>query len=156
MAGPGDYDALSGDGLHRGGGGDAAAGADRAAAGDRAGPGPVPYLPRGTGARPPGGLAVELARPALRTRVVIEARLAEDGQVASAVWLGGSLLCERSRPLPAEVVRVWGALRLPPVAAGRVAEAGRRLAAVLLDPAASGCWRGWWTGCRRVTPLKSC
>ena len=94
--------------------------------------GPVPSLPpRGTD--PASGLA----RPPLRTRVLIEARVAGDGQVASAVWLGGSLLCQRQAPLPAEVAGVWGALRLPPLAAaGRVAEAGRRLAGVLFDDAA--------------------
>ena len=51
-----------------------------------------------------------VARPALRTQVVIEARVAEDGRVASAVWLGGSLLCQRQEPLPAEVTGVWGPL----------------------------------------------
>ena len=92
--------------------------------------GTVPYLPpRGTG---PAGLA----RPALRTQVLIEAGQSDDGQVASAVWLGGSLLCQRQAPLPAEVAGVWGALELPPLAAaGRMAEAGRRLAGVLLDEA---------------------
>ena len=92
--------------------------------------GAVPYLPpRGTG---PAGLT----RPALRTRVVIEARVADNGEVASTVWLGGSLLCQRQTPLPPEVVNVWGALQLPTlVAAERVAEAGRRLAGVLFDDA---------------------
>ena len=93
--------------------------------------GTVPYLPpRGTG---PAGLT----RPALRTQVVIEARVADDGQVTSEVWLGGSLLCQRQAPLPVEVARVWGALRMPAlVAAERVAEAGRRLAGTLFDDAA--------------------
>ena len=49
----------------------------------------------------------------LHTQVVIEGRLAEDGQVASAVWLGGSLLCERLALVPVQVVGVWDALRLP-------------------------------------------
>ena len=61
--------------------------------------------------------------------MVIEAALAEDGQVASAVWLAGSLLCQRQAPLPAEVAGVWEALRLPALAAAdRMAEAGRQLA----------------------------
>ena len=92
--------------------------------------GAVPYLPpRDT---EPAGLA----RPALRTQVLIEASDGEDGQVASAVWLGGSLLCQRQAPLPAEVTGVWGALQLPAlVAAERMVEAGRRLAGVLLDEA---------------------
>jgi hypothetical protein len=96
--------------------------------------GTVPYLPpRGTGP------AAGPARPALRTQVVIEASLAEDGQVASAVWLGGSLLCQRLAPLPVEVRDVWGALELPSLAAaGRMAEAGRRLAGMLLDEAGQG------------------
>jgi len=93
--------------------------------------GAVPYLaPRGAGP------ATGPVRPALRTRVVIGARVADDGRVDSTVWLGGSLLCQRVEPLPAEVAGVWGALQLPPLeAAGRMAEAGRRLAAVLLDAA---------------------
>ena len=90
--------------------------------------GAVPYLPpRGTGPAGP-------ARSALRTQVLIEADGTGDGQVASAVWLGGSLLCQRRAPLPAQVAGVWGALQLPAlVAAGRMAEAGRRLAGVLFD-----------------------
>ena len=76
--------------------------------------GAVPYLPpRGTGRRP------GLARPVLRTQVVIEASVSGDGQVASAVWLGGSLLCQRQAPLPAEVAGVWGG------AAAAVAGGGR-------------------------------
>src|SRR5208282_5359841 len=96
--------------------------------------GTVPYLPpRGTGS------VAALARPPLRTQVLIQASPSGDGQVASAVWLGGSLLCQRQAPLPVQVTGVWAALRLPPlVAAGRVAEAGRRLAGVLFDEAAQG------------------
>ena len=83
--------------------------------------------------------AAGLARPALHTEVLIEASPSGDGQVASAVWLGGSLLCQRQAPLPAEVAGVWGALRLPALAAAeRMAEAGRRLAGVLFDEAAQG------------------
>ena len=60
--------------------------------------------------------------------------MAGDGQVVSAVWLGGSLLCRRQAPLPPEVAGVWGALQLPAVAAAeRMADAGRRLAGVLFD-----------------------
>ena len=94
--------------------------------------GAVPYLP----SRGPGPAAGP-ARPVLRTEVVIEARPSDDGQVASAVWLGGSLLCQRREPLPAEVAGVWGALRLPSLAAAeRMADAGRRLAGMLFDEAA--------------------
>ncbi len=97
------------------------------------GVGVVPYLPR-RGAEPVAGPA----RPVLVTEVVIEASVS-DGRVASAVWLGGSLLCERQAPLPGEVAGVWAALGLPSLAAaGRVADAGRRLAGVLLDEAAQG------------------
>src|SRR5690348_17215490 len=57
-----------------------------------------PYLPpRGTGP------AAGLARPFLRTQVLIEASPSDDGQVASAVWLGGSLLGQRRAPLPVQV-----------------------------------------------------
>jgi tetratricopeptide (TPR) repeat protein len=73
-------------------------------------------------------------QPGLRTEVVIEAALSEDGVLTSAVWLAGAELCRRQAPLPGEVAEVWGALRLPALAAGdRMAEAGRRLAAALLD-----------------------
>ena len=93
--------------------------------------GAVPFLPqRGRGS------VAGLARAALRTEVLIEAGDCGDGQVASAVWLGGSLLCQRQAPLPAEVTGVWGALLLPPlVAAGQMANAGRQLAGVLFDDA---------------------
>ena len=91
--------------------------------------GAVPSLPaRGT------GTATGAARPALRTEVLIDARMTGDGQVASAVTLGGSPLCQRQAPLPVEVAAVWGALRLPPLAAAeRMADAGRRLAGMLFD-----------------------
>ncbi len=93
--------------------------------------GAVPYLPpRDTCPAP------SVARPALHTQVLIEADPSDDGQVASMVWLGGSLLCQRLAPLPVEVRDVWGALDLPPLpAVERMAEAGRRLAGVLLDDA---------------------
>jgi hypothetical protein len=93
--------------------------------------GAVPYLPS-RGAVP----LTRQAPPALRTRVVIEARVSDDGRIRSAVWLGGSLLCQRQEPLPAEVATVWGALEQPSLAAAaRVAEAGRRLAGALFDDA---------------------
>ena len=92
---------------------------------------PAPYLPP----RGPGPVAAA-ARPALCTEVVIEVRTSGDAQVASTVWLGGSPVCQRQAPLPAEVASVWGALDLPaPAAAERVADAGRRLAGVLFDEA---------------------
>ncbi len=78
-----------------------------------------------------------VARPVRRTQVLIEAGRAEDGQVTSAVWLGGSLLCQRQAPEPVELSGLWGALRLPPLAAAdRMVEAGRRLATMLMDEAA--------------------
>jgi len=74
------------------------------------------------------------ARPSLRTEVLIEVNAAADGQVTSAVMLGGSPSGQRQAWLPVEVAEVWGALRLPPlVAADRMAQAGRQLAAMLLD-----------------------
>jgi hypothetical protein len=80
------------------------------------------------------GLAAGPGRPALRTEVHIEAHDAGDGQVTSSVWLAGTLLCERRASLPLEVAQVWAALGLPSlVAAERMADAGRRLAGLLLD-----------------------
>ena len=68
--------------------------------------------------------------------MLIQARITEDGQLASAVWVGGSPLCQRQVPVPAEVAGVWAGLRLPaPEAAQRMAVAGRGLAAALLDDA---------------------
>src|ERR1022692_27117 len=93
----------------------------------------TPILPLGGRAPVPAGVA----RPMLRTEVLIEAGVDGDGQLASAVWLAGSLLCRRLAPMPTEVADVWGALELPAlVAAERIGSAGRRLADVLLDDAA--------------------
>lgn len=79
------------------------------------------------------------ARRPLHTEVVIQASASGDGQITSAVWLGGSPLCQRQAPLPAAVVTVWDALRLPALAAAeRMAEAGQRLAGMLFDKAAQG------------------
>jgi tetratricopeptide (TPR) repeat protein len=91
--------------------------------------GAVPYLPpRGQ------GVVAGVARAALSTEVLIEASLAGDGRVVSAVSLGGSPLCQRTAALPPQVTEVWSALGVPPlVASDRLAEAGRRLAGVLLD-----------------------
>ena len=112
--------------------------------------GTVPYLPpRGAGT----AAGARRIRPALRTQVVIEARVAEDGQVASAVWLGGSLLCQRQAPLPAEVAGVWGALRLPRwrrPSGWRMRDGGWPGAA--RRRRRSGRWRRRRTGCRRATP----
>jgi hypothetical protein len=86
--------------------------------------GPRPFLP-------PRGSGVS------RTQVLIEADRADDGQIDSAVWLGGSLLCQGRAPEPAELAGLWGALRLPPLAAAdRMVDAGRRLAGMLMDEAA--------------------
>jgi tetratricopeptide (TPR) repeat protein len=94
--------------------------------------GSVPVLaPRGA----EGTAAVAPTRPGLRTEVVIEAAVS-DGVLVSAVWVAGSLLCQRRVPLPGEVASVWAALGLPGVVAGqRMAHAGRRLAAALLEEA---------------------
>jgi CHAT domain/TIR domain len=91
--------------------------------------GTAPTLaPRGTG----GPEAPE--RPVLHTEVVLEAALSDGGVLDSAVWVAGSPLCRRQAPLPAEVAGVWGALKLPALAAGqRLADAGLQLAAALLD-----------------------
>jgi tetratricopeptide (TPR) repeat protein len=91
--------------------------------------GTVPYLPPRD-----QSVAAGVVRAALSTEVLIEASLAGDGQVVSAVSLGGSPLCQRTAPLPPQVAGVWSALRLPPlVASDRMVEAGRRLAEMLLD-----------------------
>ena len=77
---------------------------------------------------------VTAPRPVLRTQVVIEAAVSAAGMLESAVWLAGTQLCRQQVPLPFEVAQVWGALRLPALAAGeRLAEAGRGLAGALLD-----------------------
>jgi tetratricopeptide (TPR) repeat protein len=95
--------------------------------------------PRDTAVPPPrdGGAAATVVRPVRRTQVLIEAGHAGDGQVSSAVWLGGSLLCQGQAPQPTELAGLWSALRLPPLAASdRMVEAGRRLAGMLMDEAA--------------------
>jgi tetratricopeptide (TPR) repeat protein len=95
--------------------------------------------PRDTAVPQPrrSGAVATVVRPVRRTQVLIEAERAEDGQVASAVWLGGSLLCQGQAPEPVELRGLWGALRLPPLpAADRMVEAGRRLAGMLMDEAA--------------------
>ena len=96
--------------------------------------GPVPVLPpRGAGVAA-GLTGGGLIRPGLRTEVVIEAAVDAGGVLASVVWVAGTLLSRRQRPLPAEVTGVWAALSLPAAAAGeRVAAAGRSLAGALLD-----------------------
>jgi hypothetical protein len=72
----------------------------------------------------------------VHTEVVIEPSLGDDAQLQSVVWLAGSRLCQRRVTLPAEVTRVWSALRLPALLAGeRMAGAGRRLAAAVRDEA---------------------
>ena len=77
---------------------------------------------------------VTAPRPVLRTQVVIEAAVSAAGMLESAVWPAGTQLCRQQVPLPFEVAQVWGALRLPALAAGeRLAEAGRGLARALLD-----------------------
>jgi tetratricopeptide (TPR) repeat protein len=91
--------------------------------------GAVPVLlPRGV--PQPGGLA----RPALRTAVVIEASAAGEGRLGWTVWVAGSRLCQQSRPVPDAVTRAWTSLGLPPLPAGeRLAEAGRLLGATMVD-----------------------
>src|SRR5262249_13144743 len=82
---------------------------------------------RGAGAAEVVEPAAGGEQPGLRTEVVIEAALSEDGILTSAVWLAGAELCRREAPLPGEVAGVWDALQLPALAAGdRMAEAGRR------------------------------
>src|ERR1022692_2381977 len=78
--------------------------------------------------------AAQAVRRSLHTEVLIEAGVTDDGQLASTVWLAGAQLCQRQTPLPFEVARVWNALQLPALdAAERMGDAGRRLAATLLD-----------------------
>jgi tetratricopeptide (TPR) repeat protein len=92
--------------------------------------GSVPVLPPRGAEEAAGGAA----RPGLRTEVVIEVAVSGEGEVNTAVWVAGSLLCQQTVGLPAEVIDVWAALRLPAIVAGeRLAEAGRRLAGALLD-----------------------
>ncbi len=101
--------------------------------------GPRPDLPSRDTAMPPrdSGAVATVVRPVRRTQVLIEADRDEDGQVASTVWLAGSLLCQREAPAPVELAGLWEALRLPPLAAAdRMVEAGRRLAGMLMDEAA--------------------
>lgn len=95
--------------------------------------GKVPVLlPRGA------GQPTVAASPVLRTEVVIEAALSEQGELASAVWVAGSLLSQRKAPLPAEIGSVWEA-RLPAAVGGqRLAEAGRKLAGTILDADGQG------------------
>ena len=115
--------------------------------------GAVPYLPpRGTG--PAAGWR---GRRCAR-RCVIEAGASGDGQVASAVWLGGSLLCQRQAPLPPRWLSVWGALRLPAAGGGRAGGGGGAAAGrgAVRRCRAAGCWRRWWTGCRRATRWRWC
>jgi CHAT domain/TIR domain/AAA ATPase domain len=91
--------------------------------------GPVPVLPP-DGA--PGAAGV--LRPRLRTVVQINASVTSTGELASMVWVAGSRVCRQTRPVPDAVARAWAALQLPPLMAGeRLAEAGRLLAATLLD-----------------------
>jgi tetratricopeptide (TPR) repeat protein len=98
--------------------------------------GAVPVLGPGRPGDPAAGLP-------LRTRIVIEAALTDTGELASAVTVAGSQLCQGQAPLPDEVARVWGALRLPGVIAGeRMADAGRRLAGVLLEDAGQALLAG--------------
>src|SRR6201996_4199933 len=97
--------------------------------------GSVPHLPPKVGGPVAGGVVTD--RPGLHTEVIIEAALADDGELESAVWVAGTLLSHQRMPLPAEVNGVWQALRLPPLAAsGRMVEAGRRLAEALLSETA--------------------
>ena len=59
-----------------------------------------------------------------------------DEEAASAVWLGGSLLCQRQAPLPAEVAGVGRAAAAVPSGGRTGGGGGRRLAGVLFDEAA--------------------
>ena len=99
--------------------------------------GAQPVLPPRRPARP-------RARPGRHcvTEVLIEARDAGDGQVASAVWLAGTLLCQRQASLPPEV-RACGARcgchRWRPRIGWPMRGGG--WPAMLLDDAAQGCWR---------------
>jgi hypothetical protein len=106
--------------------------------------GPIPVLlPRGAdgpSAAPSAGSPTTGSpeRPALVTELVIDAGIADDGRLRATVSLAGATLCQRQEWLPAEVADVWRALRQPPAdAAQRMADAGRRLAATLLDEAAA-------------------
>jgi tetratricopeptide (TPR) repeat protein len=88
---------------------------------------------------PPGGTAaggVGLARPGLRTQVLIEAQITAEGDLVSVVWVAGTQIGQRRVRLPEQVNRVWTALELPPAqAAERMAGAGRLLGAALVDEA---------------------
>jgi tetratricopeptide (TPR) repeat protein/cellulose biosynthesis protein BcsQ len=85
--------------------------------------GQIPVLPSRS-----QDLAGPAARPALRTELVIEANLAENGLLSTAVWLAGSLLRTDQAALPFEIVNAWQAAQVPAdVAANRLAETGRRL-----------------------------
>ena len=50
-------------------------------------------------------------RPGPHTEVVIEAARPDAETLSSAVWVAGSLLCQRESPLPTEVAEhrvIWG------------------------------------------------
>ena len=90
----------------------------------------IPMLPP----RTPRETVAVPARAALHTEIEIDATLSDDGYLDSVVWIAGSQICRRHASIPTEVAEVWGALRLPAVAArARMADAGRRLAATLFD-----------------------
>ena len=76
--------------------------------------------------------------------MLIEASATGDGQVASAVWLGGSLLCQRQAPLPARGGRGVGRAASCPRWRRRSGwrRRGGALAGVLLDEAAQGLLAG--------------
>jgi tetratricopeptide (TPR) repeat protein len=76
-----------------------------------------------------------LALPGLNHEVVLEVAVA-DGRVRCRTLLAGTPLGDRAAPLPFGLDDVWPALRLPPDEADRrLADAGHRLCAALLDEA---------------------
>jgi hypothetical protein len=88
--------------------------------------------------------AVGPSRPASHTEVVIEAAVTGEGGLESAVWVAGSLLCRRRAPLPPQGDAVWGALRLPALAATeRLADAAADSRRRCWMTQVSGCWSGW-------------
>ena len=99
--------------------------------------------PLGTCRLPPRGTATAIGHAGPRGRAYRGGDrgrpVTAGGELESAVWLAGSLLCQRRGAAAGRGGRVWEALRLPAlVAADRMAEAGRRLAAALLDRGRSG------------------
>ncbi|MCA1568996.1 MAG: CHAT domain-containing protein [Chloroflexi bacterium] len=97
--------------------------------------GAIPELP----ARDHGGAEeIVAALPSLAHELLLDIEC-DEGEVHCRALLAGTLLSDRTSPLPAGIATVWDALKRPPAAADeRLAAIGRRLLAALLDEVAVG------------------